>query len=98
MSEQTTTRLNRARKRAADAKRGLAAVTVAGFVGALLLGRESHPGRTSSPSGVAGGAASTSTTSTAQSDDNGDDVFGLDSGTTSIAPSSAVPQVKSSVS
>ena len=97
MSEQTTTRLGRARRRAADAKRGLAAVTVAGFVGALLLGRESHPGRTSSPSGVAGGGASTSTTPATQSDD-GDDVFGFDSGSTSIAPSTAVPQVQSSVS
>jgi len=97
MSEQTTTRLGHARKRAADAKRGLAAVTAAGFVAALLLGRESHPGRNSSTSGVAGGGSSTTTTSVTQSDEQ-DDVFGLDSGSSSIAPSTDEPQVQSSVS
>ena len=97
MSEQTTTRLGHARKRAADAKRGLAAVTVAGFVAALLLGRESHPGRNSSTSGVAGSGATTATTTATQSDDQ-DDFFGFDSGSSSIAPSTAAPQVQSSVS
>ena len=96
MSEQTTTRLGRARQRAAGAKRGLAAVRVAGFVGALLLGRESHPGRTSSPSGVAGGAATATTTAT-QSDDGGE-LFGFDSGSSSLAPSTGEPRVQSSVS
>ena len=97
MSEQTTTRLGRARRRAAGAKRGLAAVTVAGFVGALLLGRESPPGRTSSPSGVAGGSATTATTTTTQSDGE-DDFFGFDSGPSSLSPSTDQPQVQSSVS
>ena len=97
MSEQTTTRLGRARQRAAGAKRGLAAVTVAGFVGAMLLGRESHPGRTSSPSGVAGGSATTATTTTTQSDGE-DDFFGFDSGPSSLSPSTDQPQVQSSVS
>lgn len=97
MSEQTATRLGRARQRAAGAKRGLAAVTVAGFVGALLLGRESHPGRTSSPSGVAGGSATTATTTTTQSEGE-DDFFGFDSGSSSLSPSTDQPQVQSSVS
>ena len=100
MSEQTTTRLGRARQRAAGAKRGLAAVTVAGFVGALLLGRESHPGRTSSPSGVAGGSATTATTATTTTtqSDGEDDFFGFDSGPSSLSPSTDQPQVQSSVS
>ena len=97
MSEQTTTRLGRARKRAAGAKRGLAAVTAAGFVGALLLGRESHPGRTSSSSGVAGGGATTAVTTGPESDDQ-DQFFGFDSGSSSLAPSTDEPQVQSSVS
>jgi len=96
MSEQPATRLGRARKRAAGAKRGLAAVAAAAFVGALLLGRESHPGRSSSTSGVAGGAT-TATPTVPRSDDDGD-VFGFDSGSSSIAPSTAVPQVRSGVS
>ena len=96
MSEQTTTRLGRARKRAAGAKRGLAAVTAAGFVAALLLGRESHPGRTSSQSGMAGNGSTTTTTVT-ESDDQ-DQFFGFDSGAPSMAPSTAVPQVQSGVS
>jgi hypothetical protein len=97
MSEQPTTRLGRARMRAAGAKRGLAAVAAAGFVGALLLGRESHPGRSSSTSGVAGGGATTATPTATRSEDDGD-VFGFDSGSSSIAPSTAVPQVQSGVS
>ena len=97
MSEQSTTRLGLARRRVAGAKRGLAAVTVAGFVAALLLGRESHPGRSSSTSGVAGGGGTTATSTSTEPGEQ-DDVFGFDSGSSSPAPSTDEPQVQSSVS
>ena len=100
MSTHETTRLGRARERAAGAKRLLVGTTVAAFVAALLLGRISHPGHAKSQSGVAGGTSTpTVSQSTPETGDDGSDGFGFDSGSTSVAPSGGfTPQVQTNVS
>jgi hypothetical protein len=87
MDARANARLEPARRRAAAAKRVLAVASGAGLVAALLLGRASHPGRTSSST-----PAATSGISQSESDDS----FGFDDG--DFAPSTAVPQVQSGVS
>ena len=70
-------RLNPVRRRAATAKRALAAATLLGFAVTFGLARESHPGQASSSSGGAGSGSTASTSS----DESGDDFgFGFDSG------------------
>jgi len=101
MGIQTATRLERARGRVAGAKRLLTAGAATGFVAAALLGRLSHPGHATTQTGVAG-TGQTSTPTSVTSDDGFDDFdFSDDSGSssgTTIAPSTAPPQVQSSVS
>jgi len=87
MDARANARLEPARRRAAAAKRALAVASGVGLVAALLLGRASHPGRTSS---------STPATTSGLSQSN-DDSFGFEDGG-SFAPSTAVPQVQSGVS
>ena len=70
-------RLDPARRRAATAKRALAAATLIGFAVTLGLARESHPGQASSSSGGAGQDTSASTSFEQSDDDFG---FGFDSG------------------
>jgi len=70
-------RLDPARRRAATAKRALAAATLVGFAVTLGLARESHPGQASSSSGRAGQDTSASTAFEQSDDDFG---FGFDSG------------------
>jgi hypothetical protein len=86
MDARANARLEPARRRAATAKRVLAVASGAGLVAALLLGRASHPGRTSSsnPATTSGGISQSA------------DSFGFDDG--DFAPSTAVPQVQSGVS
>ena len=76
-------RLDPARRRAATAKRALAAATLVGFAVTLGLARESHPGQASSSAGGTGQAASVST-----SDDQSGDDFGLGYDSGSIGSSS----------
>jgi hypothetical protein len=77
-------RLEPARRRAAAAKRALAAATVVGFAVTLGLARAGQPGH-SSPAGSAGG----SNTSAVTSSDESDDGFGLGYDDGSLAPSSS---------
>jgi len=83
-------RIERARRRAAGAKRLAIAAAAAGFLGALVLVRAAHPGQSASRT-----HASRATT-TQQSEE--DDSFGF--GSSSVTPSSntSSPQVQTSVS
>ena len=71
-------RLDPVRRRAAIAKRALAAATVLGFALTLGLARASHPGHASTASTASDGADSSSPASFDQSDDGFS--FGYDSG------------------
>jgi hypothetical protein len=87
------TRIEAARRRAAGAKQIAAAVAAAGFLGVVLLARDSHPGHaaTAPSQRTSAGTSSTST----QSGDS------FDFGSSSVAPSSdgsSSPQAQTSVS
>jgi hypothetical protein len=57
------TRIERARRRAAGAKRALAAASIASFAFVLLLARTSHPGHAASPGASSAATVTLSTTS-----------------------------------
>ena len=86
-----TPRIAAARMRAASAKRALAALSIAGFLGAFLLVRAAHPGQSSAPPATSNEPASQSR------DDDQSPNFGFGGG--SIAPpQNVVPSVQSSTS
>jgi len=86
-----TPRIRAARTRAASAKRALAALSIAGFLGAFLLAKSAHPGHSSSV------PATSNQPSSDSRDDDGSPNFGFGSGTIS-PPQSVVPDVQSNTS
>jgi hypothetical protein len=82
-------RIGAARRRAAGVKRTAVVASAVAFLALALLARESHQANGSASSGGSGSSSG----STSQSSDDG---FGFHSG--SVAPSTAVPDVQSSVS
>jgi hypothetical protein len=84
-------RIAAARMRAASAKRALAALSIAGFLGVFLLVKAAHPGHSSSA------PATTNEPSSESRDDDRSPSFGFGGG--SIAPpQTVVPNVHSSTS
>jgi hypothetical protein len=86
-------RLDPARRRAASAKRALAAATIVGFAVALGLARVSHPGHNA----TASTASTTDGSSSSSLDQSGDD-FGLGFDSGSIGQSSGGAQFGTHVS
>jgi hypothetical protein len=91
---QRPSRIEAARRRAAGAKRFALGAAGVGFLAALLLARAGHPGQSTSSSGSVQPQATQSQVQQSQSES--DDAF--DSGSASIAPSTATPQVQTNVS
>jgi hypothetical protein len=84
-----SSRIQEARRRALGAKRAAVALAAAGFVAVLVLARSGHPGQSSASSGSSGSGT--------QAGEEGND-DGLDFGSGSVSPSTATPQVQTSVS
>jgi hypothetical protein len=79
-------RIQVARRRAADAKRTALVLAAAGFLAVVLLARESHPASSSTGSGASSNAPAS----------RGDD--GFDFGSGSVSPSNATPDVQTTTS
>jgi len=85
-------RIDAARRRAAEAKGRLVWGALAAFVTALGLTYVSHPGSSRADDGSGSGAGSDATAGEVQSDDD------FSFGSSSIAPTAAAPQVGTHVS